>query len=305
MKKKCKVLVTGANGFVGKHLSAALKTHGVILFQLVHKVTEVSESVFQVDLTDKQRVLELFESLQPEYVVHLASNKSRSNDAQQFRQIYNMNISMAENVIEACQQLNDFKRLISVGTCDEYGLVPTPFKEIQKESPANAYGLSKLATTHMLKTLSHTSDFPSVTLRPSVIYGPGQSDDMFISAMITTLLTGEVFEMTPGGQKRDFIYVSDVVDAIIRVINANSNINGQVLNIGSGTSVQLAQVATIVANLVGGEAENNVELGALQYRPNEVMDYAVDISNAQVILNWTPRVSLEAGLTQTIKHFNA
>lgn len=297
--------MTGANGFVGKHLSAALQSKDVTLFQLMHSITEASSSSYKVDLTDKSAVLESFKSLQPEYVVHLASNKNRSNDAQEFRNIYNTNLLMAENVIEACHELTGFKRLVTLGTCDEYGLVPTPFKEMQKESPVNAYGLSKLAITNMLKTLSHTSAFPFITLRPSIIYGPGQSDDMFVSAMIKTLLSNEKFEMTLGKQKRDFVYVDDVVNALISATDADESVDGQVLNIGYGTSVPLDQMAATIASIIGGEAENNVELGALQYRPNEVMDYAVDISNAQAILNWTPRVSLEAGLTQTIKHFNA
>lgn len=306
MLENSHILITGANGFVGRHLSEALLAAGARVSQVVRSmllVGHATEVLHVLDLTDRDKVAEVFSLLSPDYVIHLAGSKNRENNVAQFRDTYDTNLSMAFNVIDACRELKNFKRLIFLGTCDEYGQAPTPYDETRREVPTSAYGLSKLAVTQILSGLFHRCQFPSVVLRPTIIYGPGQGDEMFLPALIQSLLAGRDFAMTAGEQFRDFIYANDVVDAIIKAIIADERVNGAVVNIGSGVSYQIKEIATMVADSIGPAASGLIKFGAVQYRPNEVMDYSVVIARAQALLGWSPCISLEAGVQQTVGQY--
>jgi len=307
MLRNAHVLITGASGFVGRRLSIALMATVGKVTQLVHTMSSMvnkPDTQIILDLTDRKRVAETFTKLQPNYVIHLAGIKDRNNiGAQQFRYLYETNIAISLNVIEACLELHNLKKLIYLGSCDEYGQGAAPFDEMQREMPVNSYGLSKLAVTNMLLALYHSHHLPSVVLRPTVIYGPNQGSEMFLSGMIQSLLINKDFLMTLGDQFRDFVYVDDVVGAIIKVLFAGDQMNGKVVNIGAGVSCQIKKIAMLVANLIHPNAYSYIRFGAVQYRQNEVMDYAVNIMLAKQLLGWYPNTPLEKGLQQTINHF--
>jgi UDP-glucose 4-epimerase len=308
MLSNCHILITGANGFVGRHVCAAILKAGAKLTQLVYTNESSSNTEriqIAVDLTNRNRVAEVFSALQPDYVIHLAGEKNRNDIGTQFRDSYDRNLSISLNVIEACLALPKFKRLIFLGSCDEYGQVASPFDETQREIPANAYGLSKLAVTKILSGLYHSRQFPSVVLRPTVIYGPNQGDEMFLSALIQSLLAHKDFAMTSGDQYRDFVYIDDMVDAIIKALTAANQVNGEVVNIGSGASFQVKEIAMLAADLIYPGAYQHLKFGTLSYRPNEAINYAVKIGHAEQLLGWQPTAKLEHGLQQTISYFRA
>lgn len=304
MEIKGHVLITGANGFVGSHLSNTLLAMGAKVSEFVHSSSsQTSENQYVINLTQREKVAIAFSSLQPNYVIHLAAQKNRTGDAAHFLKIYDANVSMSVNVIDACKGLKNLNKFIFLGSCDEYGLVPTPFKETQKETPFNAYGLSKLAITQLLMGLFNSYEFPAVVLRPAVVYGPAQGKEMFISALIQSLVANKDFAMTYGDQRRDFLYISDLINAIVKVMLADNLVNGRVLNIAAGVSYQLKAVASQVATLIEANAINRIKFGAINYRMNEGMDYSVDIALAKKLIGWHPQVSIEEGINLTINHF--
>ncbi len=300
------ILITGANGFLGRHLSKALLPTGAKVSHIVRSIVPSfrnEETQIALDLTDRKKAKKIIATLQPNYVIHLAGTKERVNSGAQFLDSYERNVSISLNVIEACLDLPDFKRLIYLGSCDEYGQAASPYEETQREMPANAYGLSKLAVTKILSGLYQSSQFPSVVLRPTIIYGPNQGSEMFLSALIQSLLAKKDFAMTLGEQFRDFLYVDDAVDAIIKAINAGNQVDGKVINIGAGVSYQVKKIACLVANLIHPAAYTHLKFGAVQYRPHEVMDYATNIMLAEQLLGWKPNTQLEQGLQRTISRF--
>lgn len=304
MEIKGHILITGANGFVGRHLCNALLAMGAKVSQLVHSPpSQVAENQHVIDLTEREKVTGAFNNLQPDYVIHLAAQKSRVSDFANFLKIYDANVAMSLNIIDACKGLENLKKFIFLGSCDEYGLAPTPYIETQKELPVNAYGLSKLAVTRLLMALFNSYEFPSVILRPTVVYGPEQGEEMFISALIQTLLANKNFAMTKGEQRRDFLYISDLINAVIKAMLSGNQVNGHVFNIGAGVSHQLSEVASQAANLIEVNAINRINFGAVDYRLNENMDYSVDIALANKMIEWYPQVNIEHGLNLTINHF--
>lgn len=306
MLKNSHILVTGANGFVGHHLCIEIEKTGATLFKVVRPKTPVINQVnsqIEIDLSNRKVVSEAFSALQPDYVIHLASEKNRCDTNTQFRDSYDKNLSISLNVIEACLALPKFKRFIFLGSCDEYGNQSSLFFEKQCEAPLNAYGLSKLAVTKTLSGLSQSSKFPSIVLRPSVIYGPNQGNEMLLSALIQSLLAKKNFPMTHGEQYRDFIYINDVVKAILKSLAADSKVNGSIINIGAGTSWQVKNVASLIGNLIDLNANSYINFGAVPYRLTEVMNYGVKIELAEELLGWRPETHLAKGLQETINYF--
>jgi nucleoside-diphosphate-sugar epimerase len=246
-------------------------------------------------------VLDVVLKFDPDYVIHLASNKFRGKIDSGFERMYQENVLMSLNLIQACQNLCKIKRFIFLGSCDEYGYSKHPFDETQCEFPTSVYGLSKLAITKILIALYQTNRFPAVILRPSIIYGPYQGADMFLSALIQSLREKRDFLMSPGNQYRDFVFIDDVTNAIELAILADEKICGQIINIADGESIQLYNLVKLVSNQFDDKAIQLIKIGAISYRDRENMFYSVNINKAREILGWMPEVCLKDGLKRTIQ----
>lgn len=301
------VLVTGAGGFVGYHLCSSLQANGLRVTRL-YRHSPMGDDRFSfdscaVDLEDESSTKDLLYKLQPDCVVHLAASKFGRSDILSIRSYLDTDVPCALNLIEACQSIKNFKRFVFMGSCDEYGPSYSSYMESLQPRPASAYGLAKLAITQLLIGLYLSSDFPAVVLRPSVVYGPAQTGNMFIPALIRALAEGQDFPMTGGEQTRDFLYIGDLVETVIRVIFAGNEIDGKVINVGAGKSVDLKTVVNMVSRQVPGADVSRVRLGALDYRANESMNYSVCIDLASKLLGWLPKTDMEKGLKLTVDYF--
>ena len=302
--KNERVLITGANGFIGKHLSHALfeKNFYLIGFVRGSMRQEYLAEQYEIDILDETAIRDVIYSVRPRVVVHLAANKSRGVDDSSCSEAYKTNLMGSLNLIEACRGLPTLTKFVFLGSSDEYGELPVPFKESDNEAPCNAYGASKLAVTELLKSLSRSIQFPSVILRPTVVYGPGQDESMFIPALVKTLIAGKNFDMTLGEQTRDFVYVSDLVEAIIKSFSA-TNVDGKVINISSCKPIRIDALAKMTAKLLSESAESLLVFGAKEYRLGEAMNYWADNNLAMHLLGWSPQVSINDGIKQTIEFF--
>ena len=297
------ILVTGANGFVGRHLVDRFKMDGIKCTQLLRGKLSSSlecDSTIFVDLLDKKRVEDIFFEIQPNYVIHLAALKGRSGEEHLLRREFENNLTISTNVIDGCLRLKNLQKFIYLGSCEEYGTTLPPFREDQQEAPISMYGMSKLAVKRKLSDLYYSKKFPSLVLRPSVVYGPNQGCEMFLPALINALLEGRDFRMTEGIQLRDFIYIDDLIDAIMKSIIANNHLLGSVVNIASGSSIEIRSIAKLASELIGGDVFDILKFGFVPYRDKEIMNFSVDIARAKTFLNWHPNTELKQGLFQTI-----
>ena len=297
-----KVLVTGSSGFIGRHLCDFLSIKGYKVISCVRQKTcntEIFHDHHMLDLMDPIAVRNLIQQIQPDYVVHLAAitNRINSND---YTYIYEQNVISSLNLIDACRGLNNLKRFVFLGSCEEYGSINTPFKENMREQPVSAYAVSKLAISNFLQAFFKATQFPSIVLRPSLIYGPGQSSDMFLPSMIRSLCARNTFSMTNGEQTRDYLYINDLIEAINAALSHNDDLDGSIINISSGQSVTIRDLAYCTAKLIGCNSLELLDLGAIDYRESEVMNYIVSNELAKKRLNWQPKISLLDGLSSTI-----
>ncbi|MBI3793695.1 MAG: NAD(P)-dependent oxidoreductase [Nitrospinae bacterium] len=298
------VLITGITGFIGRSLAPALRAKGVNVVGVVRNPSEadLASGVIRGDILDKKFVNELINKVEPDVVFHLAANRSRVGGLADFRDCIEDNLIGTLNLAAACVGKPFLEKFVEIGTCEEYGRSAGPFHEGMRESPVNGYSFSKTATTHLLQTLHRAHYLPSVVLRPSLAYGPSQPTDMFLPALILALFAGEPFAMSAGMQTRDYVFIDDLMEAVVLAATV-AGCEGKVFNICGGVPMLLKEVALMVAKKIGGNAEKLLEFGKKTYRHGEIMEYVASYKEAESALGWRPRTTLDAGLGITVEHY--
>jgi nucleoside-diphosphate-sugar epimerase len=304
-----RVLVTGGTGFIGRHLAGALLGRGATVCvagrrrreQLPADLFGASVDYRSADLCSAEAAGELVASCRPDVVFHLASAVDVARDLAQIETQVRGTQMPAVHVARACLE-HGVGRLVHVGTCEEYGNGRAPFREEQAAAPVSPYSAAKVAATAYVRMLSASFGLRAVIVRPFLTYGPGQDANLFVPALIRSALAGRDFPMTAGAQTREFNYVDDIVDGLLRAADSAAA-EGLVVNLGCGEPHRIAAVAQLVLDLMGNPIR--AELGKLPYRPGETWEFYCDNRRAREVLGWTPRVPLEEGLRRTIAWFRA
>jgi len=303
--KNKKVLVTGASGFIGSHLTERLLKEKADI-SIIKR--ENSSSVhlepfkgkvkaFTCDLRNFEEVKKAIATTKPDIIFHLAAHASPERNIDS-KLIFNNNLFGTINLFKALN--GNFDLFVNTGTCEEYGNGKTPFQEDQAPISVSPYSASKIATTHYCQMLNKVHNLPIVTLRPFLTYGPRQRNmKMLIPSAIISSLKNEKLKMTKGEQTRDFIYVEDVVEGYIKTTKSKKAI-GEIINIGSGKEYQIKEVVSKISKLSGSQIKPEF---TLPYRSGETMHFFCSNKKANQLLGWKPKTSLEKGLTKTIKWF--
>jgi len=297
------VLVTGHNGFIGKQLCQALLSKGFTVVGVGRGSFDGEEGSFlsyELDILNKIDVLNAIVDHSPEIIIHLAGGPIRGSGHADFCDYIDIEQRGSWNIIDAALKLPGLEKFIFLGSCEEYGCIEVPFVETSQELPNTAYGLAKLSISRYLQTLSRICDFPSLILRPSVIYGPGQNKKMFLSDLISHLLKKQVFDMSKGDQTRDFVFIEDIVRAIMLAISVE-NCQGEIINISSYSPILIKDLAREVGLQIQDFGVDLINYGAKDYRPGESMQYYADNSKSKTLLGWSPQVSLADGIRRTIE----
>jgi len=300
------VLVTGANGFVGSHLCRYLVNLNAEVHVFVRDASDRSRlrdiedkiTVWHGDITLYNLVCNCLLGARPKVIFHLAAARDVKRDIALLAPVVNTNLTGAINLFRAVEETGISPScIVNTGSSEEYGNGQTPFVESQREMPVSPYSLSKVAATHLGQMLYRTSGLPVVTLRPFLVYGPGQSTDMFIPSLIRHCLEKKDFSMTAGDQTRDFVYIDDLIDAYLRAAFCSSA-TGEVINVGSGIEYRIKDVAEQIVLKMGSPVR--LMIGALQKRAGEAEHFFCNNGKAREVLGWSPLVSLDKGLDRTI-----
>jgi len=295
-----KILITGGSGFIGKHLTEYLQQFDFDIYSLsIDKDINDKNNIF-CDLKDKNKIDAIFTENKFDYIIHLAAFKDRSSQITDFYSSIENNLIGSVNLFSSAIQNLKLKKIVILGTAEEYGNNDIPFNEKQRESPVSSYSFSKVCVSHLCDVFYKLYNFPFVILRPSIAYGPGQQTDMFLPSLINSLSKNLEFEMTAGEQTRDFVYVKDLVEAIYSSLINDSAI-GRIINVGDGKPLTIKEISLKVGEIM--DRKNLIKFGRKDYRNNEIMNYSLDISLAKKLLNWEPKVNLEEGLKETINYY--
>ena len=291
--------VTGATGFLGSHVVRALVERGCAPV-LMSRSARAAEGLRAVpfDLRDPRSVTDAVRAVRPDVVLHLAGTiAGRAASAAAARECAEVNIDGTLRLLEAAQE-SGARRIVLLGSALEYGNQPGPLHEGLPLQPATAYGISKAAASLFAQALFRSSACPVVVLRLFTVYGPGQSPEMFVAEAIDRALDGEPFRMSQGTQRRDLVFVGDVVEAILAAAAA-PGADGEIVNVGSGQALPLQDVARRIWRLSGTAAP--LLIGALAAAPVQLHDTWADVTRARRVLGWQPRTDLDSGLRATIE----
>jgi UDP-glucose 4-epimerase len=306
------VLITGATGFIGSHLVHRFAALGEEVHVFVRHTSSLSRiedaigpvTVWRGDLENCHSIRDCLQAARPAHVFHLAADTAvRWFDPD----LANVDISIDINLKGTCNLLTELRRadipvcnFVRAGGLEEYGRGHYPFSEEQRESPVSPYSASQVAATHYSRMLQPFLGFPVITIRPALVYGPGQSTGFFIPSIIEHFLAGHDFPMTAGKQRRDLVFVSDVIDAFIAAART-PGLTNEIINIGSGSGYRMRDVAAMARSIIGSEARPAI--GALAERASEIQVLTCRNRKAQQLLSWTPQTSLFEGLVQTIQWY--
>lgn len=292
------MLVVGGSGFIGSHLCRIAQSRGYAVTSLALS-TPVSPvegvSYLEGNLSDRKSTGERLGGQSFEYLVNCGGYIDHRSYFSGGRDLIKAHFEGVQNLVAAVDR-DCLKRFVQIGSSDEYGAVAAPQVEDAREAPISPYSLAKVAATHFLQMLWRTDQFPAVTLRLFLAYGPRQDDRRFVPQIIHGCLQDRRFPVSAGAQLRDFCYVDDVVEGMLRALEAPA-VCGRVVNLASGIPVSIRAAIERIHGIVG---RGQPDFGQIPYRAGENMALWADIKLARELLDWTPRVPLEEGLARTI-----
>jgi len=294
-----RVLVTGAAGFIGSRLAAALRARG-------HEVAGVDlrggEGVEAVDVRDLGALSALASRLRPDAVVHLAAFISAPESVERPAEYMEDNAMGTVNALEAARR-SGAGRFLYFSSVAVYGEPSElPLREDSPLNPVNPYGLSKAMGEEAVRGYGRFYGLGYAILRPSNVYGPGQSPEYagVIEAFARAIAEGRRPVIHgDGGQTRDFVHVDDVVEAAALALE--SGIRGRTYNVSSGRSISVNELARVFEEALG----RGIEFGRGPPRPGDI--YRSEVSNELISreLGWRPRVDLREGIRGILRAHGA
>jgi len=301
-----RILITGATGFVGACLARRLVGMGSQVAAIMRensdtwRINDILKDirVCHGDLLDQEQVRQIVKDTRPEIIFHLATYGAYSFQ-NRIDRIFDTNILGTLHLITALTG-TEFDILVNTGSSSEYGVKDNPMAESDLLEPINVYGASKASATLLCQSLARSMDLAVVTLRLFSAYGPYESGGRLIPYIITSCLGGKDLDVTKGEQRRDFLFVEDIVESYLMAASSRRHA-GQIFNIGSGKGYMIKEVIQKIVEQVGNPV--SVRWGAVPYRKGEMWTWQADISRAESVLGWTPGTSLEDGLRKTIEWF--
>ena len=300
MIKKSTILVIGSSGYIARNLIKRLRRDNCnVIYGIQRSEKNISDTNVQIincDIRDFEKLNKSISDINPAYIFHMAGNTSRNISLDTLDEMIDVNLIGTLNVLKSCAGLNALKSLVVFGTSEEYGNADDVYHEKLKEDPISPYSFSKTASYYLCKLFYNIYGVPSIFLRPSLIYGPGQPETMFIPSLISALKENREFKMTKGEQTRNFIYVDDAIECAIRAATSENCI-AEIINIGN-ENAKIIDVARSIATMMN--KEHLIKPGEMDYRENEIMNYSLNCAKMHQLLNWKPQVGIADGLKKTI-----
>ena len=314
------ILITGADGFIGSHLTEALvrlgyKVRAFVMYNsfnswgwLEHCAPEIKGQfeVFAGDIRDPHGVKEAMKGC--EAVLHLAALIAIPYSYHSPDTYVDTNIKGTLNVLQAASELG-VKRVIHTSTSEVYGtarFVPiTEEHPLQGQSP---YSATKIAADQLAYSFYASFSLPVVIVRPFNTYGPRQSARAVIPTIITQIANGKLqIKLGAVSPTRDFSYVQDTVSGFIAAVNSDKGL-GQVVNLGSNFEISVGDTARLIAEAMNAEIEIITEEERLRPENSEVERLWADNTKAAELFGWHPsygdREGFKRGLTETAEWFS-
>ena len=293
-----KILITGGTGFIGYHLAkkciklnwevTSLSTNKPIKLRKIKKVKYIV-----ADISSKKKIKNKIK-LNFDYVVNLAGYVDHTKKIKTIKSHYIGCKNISSIFINS-----NIKKFLQIGSSIENGKIISPQKEnnIRNRKIHSIYGKSKLLSTNFLLDLHKRYNFPVTILRLYLIYGPYQDPNRIISIAILNSIFNKEFDCSNGKQSRDFLYIDDLVDGIIKILVKKNNLSGEILNLGFGKPIRIKKIIQNITRLIG---RGKPIFGKIKSRKDEIKELYPNLDKAKRFIDWKPKINLNSGLKKTI-----
>jgi len=298
-----RILITGVNGFVGRHLVSALKTVGdeIVGVDIGHDAAWEMDRYYGYDLAEADAVRKIMSDERPDAVIHLAAVSSVAQSWKAPVESFLNNTSIFLNVVESVRVLGLQTRILSVGSSEEYGNIPgdeVPIEENRPLAPANPYAVARVSQEQLSRLYAEGFGLDVVMTRSFNQIGPGQRTDFVVPSFLHQLKKGKdagqekvTVQVGDLSVVRDFMDVRDTVAAYLLLIERG--VAGEVYNVCSGVGRRLSEVLETAARIAGVDV--NVEVDPQRMRP---VDNKVIVGSNEKMrrLGWQLAYTLEESM---------
>ena len=300
--KDKRILVTGGAGFIGSEVVSQLLKKNAMVTVLDNfssgkrqylKNNNKNLKIIKGDITDEKIVSRSVKD--QEYVIHLAALPFIPDSFYYPADFFNVNTTGSVNLLWKSIQSKTVSRFVHISTSEVYGSAQhVPMDENHPTAPHSTYAVSKLAGDRVAFTLHKENGFPVVIIRPFNSYGPQYTQPYIIPEIMNQLLNGNK-ELMLGNvdATRDFTFVSDTANAIIRSLDSKKAI-GEIINVGSSNEISIRDLAFKISKIA--KKKIKIRYDESRERPYDVNRLVCNNDKAQKLLNWKPTITMDQGL---------
>ncbi|MDO4191444.1 MAG: NAD-dependent epimerase/dehydratase [Bacteroidales bacterium] len=295
-----KILITGATGYIGRHLLPALQsdnnTHDILIIS--RNVIQAKQLFPNVNHCSTEE-FETVKQFNPEVVLHLATLSTSSDADEIIEPIIQSNITFGVKLLSALKSCNALKLFVNIGSFAEYRLGP------DKQKDAYLYTATKSAFRHFLDYYADLGNYKHLTLVLYTVYGGQDLRKKIIDYVFDALNAPMPIKMTAGEQCLDFVHVNDVVDAMVQCVRQSNELcqqltQGTEIHVGTGVGTTIKAMANLVAQHT--RQTLNIDWGALPYRPLDVMKAIAPLNHNPKCFDWKARITLNQGIQEKTNH---
>lgn len=296
-----KVLVTGAAGFIGSHLSEKLVELGHEVIGIdnfdpyyapelkhsnIEEITSKGVHFVEADLVT-DNLSKVTEGV--EFVYHLAAQPGISSKTPYEKYVRN-NLHATHNLLESVKVLPNLKCFVNVGTSSIYGKFAYDSEDMAPK-PTSYYGVTKLAAEQLVLAYQRDQGLPACSLRIFSVLGPRERPEKLYTKIIRSIMVNEPFPLFEGSldHSRSYTAISDIISGFLLVLNQHERVIGEIFNIGSDREITTAEGISIVEKLMGKKARFEV----IPKRPGDQMHTKANIDKARRVLGYKPKTNLE------------
>lgn len=290
-----RVVVTGANGFLGRHIMRRLPEFGADAVGGTRRPVAGMRSV-ALDITDAASADAALRAEKPTHVINCAAygvDQSR----QSYPDAFAVNVEACAIMLEACARAG-VRRFVQVGTCSEYAGSETPIAEDAPQRPHNLYAVTKAAGTRLALALAGKLGIEVVVVRPFFMWGPYEPAHRIIPAIVAACRAKQPLALTDCELMRDYSFAADAAGWMARVALSDKVRSGDIVNIGSGRPVLLRDFALEFSSRLGGT--DLMRFGERPQRPNEPKSVVADVSRLVGLIGPLAHTSIDDGLRQML-----
>lgn len=295
-----KLLIFGGSGFVGKRLAVVAAQRGIDVAVASRKNSAEFSKYCYADLADPKSLSDALKRFRPTYVINCATTGVNPNEQNDLLDFFKVNAVGPSELRKLCDQ-NGVFRFINISSCFECGSQAAALTETVALKPTAPYGISKAAGTHLLLQGHDQFKIETLIFRLFVLWGLGESPHRLVSSILLAKDANQKLALSPGDQIRDFAFVDDIVDSILRLMPHPGLTSGEVVNVASGEPIRVRDFAVRIAQHLN--CENLLEFGGIPNREQKLQSLPASIEKLKSLIGTPQKTSLADGLAMMQKGY--